>query len=313
MKKSKKLLPAPDDAWRPSNSPSSRTHPGALEPSASRKALIQRLEALRESKVLVAIEAGDDPAPETLRYLFEHLRTTHRQIHPRVDLVVFTRGAGDVTDLTRATRAVSLLREHAREFSVLVPSQGYGLGTLLSIGADQVLMHPLAALGRLSAAQALEPSRQLQGWLHTLDLQDDAALRHELMRQFVTQVTPRHIARDHATHSRLRAVMRDLIHSRVRSQRDDDPLLTLLNDPDCPLAHPFDRRYAKQRLGLPVHTLDADTEVVLWDLFSTYEHPMGLLKTPDGSPRTTTVIESLDACHCHVRGEWVAVREQEVH
>ncbi len=301
----KKTLSAPDQ-WLPSRSTRPAEEPFAF--SQTRKNHIKRLEALRESKVLVYIERQQAPQ-DVLRYVFEHLRSAHRQTHRRLDLVLFGTRPGQLQDLELALQWMALCREHAREVSVIIPSQGTGLATLLAIGADSVLMHPLATLGQLSAAEAMMPSRHFQSWLETLG-SVESAVTQDAWHQFIAQCGPQNLAQAHRTHAQLKSGLLALIQGRVRPQdTDNQPLWELLDDPTAPLARPMDRRLARHRLALPTQALDADTETALWDLFCAYEHPLNLLQNPTPKvkrPTASVVIESMEACHVH-RGQWQAL------
>jgi len=48
---------------------------------------------------------------------------------------------------TTPWRIVSLLREYAKEFNVLIPFKAYSAATLIALGADEILMHPCGELG----------------------------------------------------------------------------------------------------------------------------------------------------------------------
>src|SRR6266851_9536046 len=44
-------------------------------------------------------------------------------------------------------RLVSLFREFAKSFSVLIPYRAYSAASLLALGADEIVMHPFAEMG----------------------------------------------------------------------------------------------------------------------------------------------------------------------
>jgi hypothetical protein len=67
----------------------------------------------------------------------------------RLDLFLFTRGG----DTEAPWRIVSLIREFATEFGVLVPYRAASAGTLISLGADEIVMTALGSLG------PIDPSR----------------------------------------------------------------------------------------------------------------------------------------------------------
>ncbi len=292
---SARKLPSPDQ-WRPSGAqtPAAREGFGFSE---ARKALIRRLETLRESKVIVYVESGDPP-PDALRYLYEHLRSAHRETHRQLDLILFTRNPSP-SDLERALQMAALLREHAREVRALVPSLACGLGTCLAVGVDQIAMHPLATLGRLHGAAGLASLRHFEALLAEAPFASPEP-RDATLRAFFDAAGPEALAQARYDRARLVAGLQALINHRVRSQAAEAAsLVDLLDDPACPLAHPFDRRQARALLGVQTEPLDLESESILWDLFCAYEHPLALLDPGDRAHTPDSVIESEGACHCH--------------
>lgn len=110
-------------------------------PREDRIKLIQAVESLRTSRV-IALVLGDRAgletrvAPDTLSLLGRHLRAIGKQ--ENIDLFLYTVGG----DIMTAYRAVSLIREYCDRFSVLVPFRCQSAGTLLALGADEIVMVP---------------------------------------------------------------------------------------------------------------------------------------------------------------------------
>lgn len=117
----------------------------------SLKESILKLQELRESKVLLYFlsdRRSTIPIPgmntvlagEPQLIIFDHLRTLGHV--PKLDLIVHTRGGN--TDAVWPL--VSICRELSDHFSVLVPMTAHSGGTLLCLGADEVLMGTGASL-----------------------------------------------------------------------------------------------------------------------------------------------------------------------
>jgi len=280
---------------------------GALPYSAQRKRHIARLEAARQAWTLVYINRGIHPPDTLLRYLLEHLRSGRTRTHDRIALVVYNGSQrSEVEDvhaeLNHALRVIALLREHTRELEVFVPADAYGIGTYLCLGADRIFVHPLGSLGRLAAADALAPAR------HFLRLLADAgisepAVQAQVMTKLVEEVGAQRLGVARYAISRLNSGIRELVGGRVhrRQEAQNQALFEALLDSSCPLAHPIDRRRAKDVLALPVESLDPELENTLWEIFNGYEHPMRLHSPiePDVSP-PDIVLESDQLCHCHI-------------
>src|SRR5215472_2419380 len=114
-------------------------------PDSSLPALIAELEQLRQSRVILYLGqdqgqnphliSGDDVLP-----LYQCLRRAERV--DRLDLVLHTTGG----KLVSAHRLWQLLRAYGDHLSVLVPYMARSAGTLLCLGAQEIVMGPLSEL-----------------------------------------------------------------------------------------------------------------------------------------------------------------------
>jgi hypothetical protein len=109
---------------------------------------ISKIERLRRSRVLVywtspLAKMSDGSMPS----LYDQLCAIGDVEH--LDLILHT-GGGDVEI---PWRMVSLIREFAGRFSVIVPHRAASAGTLLALGADEIVMTRFAVLG------PIDPSR----------------------------------------------------------------------------------------------------------------------------------------------------------
>jgi len=112
-----------------------------------RKDLIKQIQGKRGSRVIVYF-TGDRPigpitasrmAEDAVRPLYEHLLSIGN--NKRIDLFIYSRGG----DVSVPWRVVSMFREFSEEFSVIVPYKAQSAATLLSLGADKILMGKKAA------------------------------------------------------------------------------------------------------------------------------------------------------------------------
>jgi hypothetical protein len=104
---------------------------------------VERLSDLAElhgSHAVVYHGMIDHDAP---RVLYEHLRRLGRV--PRLDLVIATNGG----TATAARRLALLLHEYTDRLTVLVPHRARSAGTLLCLGAHELVLGPLAELSPL--------------------------------------------------------------------------------------------------------------------------------------------------------------------
>ena len=114
---------------------------------AERKPLYEWIEKNRESKVLVYF-TGDRPGMETqihqdiLDYFSNHLDLLGNKVD-KISLVLYTRGG----DTMAAWSLVNLIRQYCVEFEVIIPSKAHSSGTIISLGADNIMMTKQATLG----------------------------------------------------------------------------------------------------------------------------------------------------------------------
>jgi hypothetical protein len=141
--------------------------------------LIKTLELARESKVLVYWTTQLAKLSESVVFsLYDQLTAIGKT--PKLDLLLNT-GGGD-TEVP--WRIVSLIREFCDEFAVLVPHRAASAGTLIAMGADEIVMTPLGVLGPIdpSRTHPLLPRREGAEEAEPISVQD---MRHAM--QFIRE------------------------------------------------------------------------------------------------------------------------------
>jgi hypothetical protein len=86
-------------------------------------------------------------ADDALPQLYDKLQTLGRK--SQIDLLLMTRGG--VTEV--CWRALNLLREYCDHLAVIVGTRVLGAGTLLALGADEIVMGPLSEMGSMEQAR----------------------------------------------------------------------------------------------------------------------------------------------------------------
>lgn len=100
----------------------------------------------------------------------------------RLDLILHTRGG----EAEVPWRMVSLIREYAKHFTVIVPYRAASAGTILALGADEIVMTRLGSLGPIdpSRTHPLLPRREGERESDPISVQD---MRHAM--QFIREPT----------------------------------------------------------------------------------------------------------------------------
>lgn len=122
-------------------------------PIAQRITLIRKLEKLRNSKVIVIFmgtkpNMGTQLAVDLFRRVYDHLATIKKC--ENLDLFLYTSGG----DILVPHRLTLLLREYCSKFSVLIPSLAASSGTLLCLGANEIVMGKNASLSPIDPTTA---------------------------------------------------------------------------------------------------------------------------------------------------------------
>ena len=84
---------------------------------------------------------GTGVGSDVIRIFHDHLSVIGKQ--KKIDLILITRGGDALVPL----RLNSLLREFADEVAVIVPYMAHSAGTLICLGADEIVMGPMGELG----------------------------------------------------------------------------------------------------------------------------------------------------------------------
>src|SRR5437660_1638922 len=113
---------------------------------ADRIELYSQIEQERNSKLLVYI-TGDKPGMETqISQEVHDLFLNHIDrfnLPNKITLYLYTRGG----DTMAAWGLINLLRQFCKDYEVIVPSKSRSAGTLICLGADNIIMTKQATLG----------------------------------------------------------------------------------------------------------------------------------------------------------------------
>ena len=120
--------------------------------------LIRNIESQRDSRV-ITLFYGDRPIAQTsitddvLRPLYEQLLDIGSDETNRIDLILYTRGGNVETPW----KLVNKIREFCSEFNVVIPFRAHSAGTMIALGADNILMSPMSELGPIDPSLQIQP------------------------------------------------------------------------------------------------------------------------------------------------------------
>lgn len=127
----------------------------------SKTDLIKKIEENRGSKVITYI-TSDRQGPVNARVAMDIIPIVSEQLRkigtkvPKIDLFLYTAGG----DTMVPWRLVSMIREYCDTFSVIVPYKAHSAGTMIALGADEIVMSDLSEISPIdpSTANVFNPS-----------------------------------------------------------------------------------------------------------------------------------------------------------
>lgn len=294
---------------------------------ADRKALIEEIQKLRDSKVLTYITGDRAPAPaqigdDAVRPMYDHLRQLGHVA--RLDLFIYSRGGA----IDVPWRIVTALRTTADEVNVLVPFRANSAATLIALGADQIVLgrqgelgpiDPIMNIQRLWSAQpgAGQPTfvqetinvEDIMAYLRFVreraGLSDQAALSKSLS-ELTQRLDAISLGNAHRTHSHIRDVARRMLLARKdpASEQVMATIIETLAERVYAHGHAIGLRDA-QAIGLPVTAASDDLDTALWGLLNAYEKDLKLLEPIDPAVAVGTQdVHKEKATIAMVESEW---------
>lgn len=266
-----------------------------MSTTRSQKSLIKKIEDARESRVLVYVTGDRQPfgariAEDVVRPMYDHLLALEK-LEPKrnkIDLFLYSRGG----DVSVPWRMVSMFRQVFDEFSVLIPYKAHSAATMISLGADKIIMGRKAELGPIDPTlvrggvgdSAVPPpeisvedvSSYISFIKERAHINDQAALA-QLVGMLSGNLTPLVLGSVNRQHSHIRLVARKLLASH-RDKVDEEKLSAIveaLTEKMYSHGHAIGRKEAKE-IGLPVEEASADLETTIWQLFEEYEKELDL-------------------------------------
>lgn len=235
-------------------------------------------------------------AMDSVRRIYDHLAASKQPKVGKLNIDLFLHSNGG--DGTVPWRLVTLIREYADRFSVLVPFRAFSAATLAALGADSIVMHPMGMLGPTDPTVAnpfnppdpSNPQKRLGISVEDVTayialVKEDAGIQHEdeLIQAFVRladQVHPLALGKIKRSISQSRMMAKKLLSTHMDAGTEDHRIEEIVDNLTSKLfyhGHPINRREAKEQLGL--HTVEYPSktlEQAIWDLYLQYESEINM-------------------------------------
>ena len=264
---------------------------------SERQALLERIEAERGSR-LIAYVTSDRPPPfraniasDVIRHFYEHLRRIGQV--QQIDLFLFSLGGDTIVPW----RLVNLIREYCSEFSVLVPYKAHSAATLIALGADTIVMGPMAELspidpsisGPFSPPDRRNPQgpgleisvEDVTGFVNLarerVDITDQDNLVR-VMEKLSEHIHPLALGAVYRSHALIRLLAAKLLALHMRSPADQQRIPKIVDDLAEKLYYHsyLIGRSETEQMGLSVTRPSPGLESLLWQMYLSYEAEMDL-------------------------------------
>ncbi len=260
----------------------------------SRRQLIEKIEKKRHSKV-IAYVTSDRPnlqaliMPSVVPFIHDHILNFQEEQRAKLDLFIYSRGGSSDVPWT----IVSMFREYCKKgsFSVLIPYRAHSAATVISLGADEILMTKKAELGPIDATLATGPYNPTEGSTRNRlpvsveDVTGYFALLGRLgcerpdekmkgFEQLTRKVHPLALGAVNRLLDETKLVGLRLLSTRAKplSEEDSHEIIRKLSSEVYSHNHAISRTEAIDNLGLTyVKTAESEgLEEDLWDLYKEY-------------------------------------------
>lgn len=243
--------------------------------------LYEQLESMFDSKILAYI-TSDRPnmeaqiASDVIDYFIDHLD----KIGPckRISLILYTRGG----DTSAARNIVNLLRMYCDELQVIVPHKAHSSGTIISLGANEVVMTKQATLGPIdpSLNTPLNPRvdgsvypvsvEAVKGYLefakNELAINDDASLA-SIFEKLTDFVHPLVLGEVYRSKAQIQMMAEKLLQYQVTDPEKKRKIIEFLCSESGSHDYTINRREAQNELGLNVRKPSPEQYNVIKQLY----------------------------------------------
>jgi len=283
---------------------------------ASRVKIIQELEKKRGSKVIAYVTSdranlGAQIAPDVISIIHNHILALGKTDDIKLDLFIYSRGGQ--SDVPWAI--VSMFREYARKgsFSVLIPYRAHSAATVISLGADEIIMTKKAELGPIDITMESGPYNptdkdshkrlpisveDVRGYFSLLE-KIGCVEPEERMQGFellTSNVHPLALGTVSRLLEETKVVGLRLLSTRAKpfSKRQNQKIIKALSSEVFSHGHTINRTEARRYLQLK-HVKDAEVYDIADELWALYEEYMELFKLEEPyKPEEYLIVNDLE-------------------
>lgn len=202
----------------------------------------------------------------------------------KISLILYTRGG----DLATAWNIVHLIRQYCKNFHVIIPYKAHSTGTLISIGANSIMMTKQATLSPIdpSVNTPLNPDLEqsgskypvsveaVKGYLEfatkELNIKDDMALANILI-SLSDKVHPLVLGQVYRSQGQIQMLAKKLLINQVKETEKINSIISFLCRDSGSHDYTINRREARDLLGLKIDKIDDETYNLINSIYSNIE------------------------------------------
>ncbi len=267
-----------------------------------RKDIIKKIETLRSSKV-ITYATSDRQGPVNARVAMDIIPIISSQLRKigkqeKIDLVLYSAGG----DTMVPWRLVSMIREYCDQFSVIIPYKAHSAATMISLGADEIVMSDMSELSPIDPSTAnvfnpIDPQNpqkripiSVEEVMSYFDLaknkfgiKSDEELT-KIFNKFVEStpsIHPLALGNVNRTHNLIKILAKRLLKSHKESMKEDEveKVIEFLTEKLYSHQYYIGRKEAKEDLGIKsVVFAGQDLSDLMTDIYEEYEKEMNMRK-----------------------------------
>ena len=287
-----------------------------------RKEIIKKIEELRGSKVITYV-TSDRQGPVNARVAMDIIPIISNQLRKigkteKIDLVLYSAGG----DTMVPWRLVSMIREYCDKFSVIVPYKAHSAATMISLGADEIVMSDMSELSPIDPSTSnffnpVDPQNP-QGRIpisveevmsyfdlakNKFGIKSDEELT-KIFNKFVESnpsIHPLALGNVNRTHNLIKILAKRLLKSHKEQMKEDEieKVIEFLTEKLYSHQYYIGRKEAKEDLGIKsVVFADKELSDLMTEVYGEYNLAMNFttIWNPEAEFATGTMRQYMIAC-----------------
>ncbi len=263
---------------------------------------IKRIEQKRGSKVITYV-TSDRQGPVNARVAMDIIPIISSQLRKigkteKIDLVLYSAGG----DTMVPWRLVSMIREYCDHFSVIVPYKAHSAATMISLGADEIVMSDMSELSPIdpSTANVFNPAdpqnpqnripisvEEVMSYFdlakNKFGIKSDEELT-KIFNKFVEStpsIHPLALGNVNRTHNLIKILAKRLLKSHKESMKEEEieKIIDFLTEKLYSHQYYIGRKEAKEDLGIKsVVFADKELSDLMTEVYDEYNDEMQMTK-----------------------------------